>query len=109
MSSKRNYRVIFRVSEKELIKIKDKMSLTSCNPGINLSDYLRRCALGKDIIVVPGIRDLIINVKSIISNLNQITSKVNNGTITILGDNLKEIKEELKEVTIKINKVVKKI
>jgi len=109
MSSKRYYRVIFRVSEEELIKIKDKMSLTSCNPGINLSEYLRRCALGKDIIVVPGIRDLIINVKSIISNLNQITSKVNNGTITVLGDNLKEIKEDLREVIAKINKVNKKI
>lgn len=109
MSSKRNYRVIFRVSEEELIKLKDKMALMSCNPNINLSNYLRRCALGKDITVIPGIRDLIINVKSIINNLNQITNKINNGTVTVLGDNLKDMKENLREIQLRLREITKKI
>ena len=109
MSRKRNNQVMFWVNDEELIKLKDKMSKMSCNPGSKRSDYIRNCALGKDIVVIPGLRDLIINVKSIISNLNQITDKINNGTVTVLGDNLKEIKEGLREVMAKLNKVIKKI
>jgi len=109
MSRKRKYPVMFWVSEEELIKIKDKMALASCNPGINLSNYLRRCALGKDIVVIPGLRDLIIEVKSIINNLNKLTCKVNNGEIKVIGSNLTEIKEDLKGAWLKLSKALNKI
>ena len=105
MARKRNYPVTVWLDEKELILLKDKISKTYfCR-----SDYIRKCSLGKNITVVPGIRDLIIEFKRIGSNLDKITRSVNRGTLTVLGDNLKDIKEGLKTVWGKLAVVMKKI
>ncbi len=105
MSRKRNYPVTVWLDEKEMILLKDKVSKTYfCR-----SDYIRKCSLGKNITVVPGIRDLIIEFKRIGSNLDKITSSVNSGTLTIVGDNLKSIKEDLKTVWGKLAEVMKKL
>ena len=109
MSRKRIYPVTIWLDEKELIKLKDKMALASCNPGINRSDYIRNCALGKDIVVIPGIRDLQNDLRKISNDLGQLTYKVNSGDVSVLGDNLKEIKENLKNILANLSKVAKKI
>ena len=98
MARKRNYPVTVWLDEKESMLLKDKVSKTNyCR-----SDYIRKCSLGKNITVVPGIRDLIIEFKRIVSNLDKITCSVNHGTPTMLGDNLKSIKEDLKSVRDKL-------
>ena len=61
MARKRNYPVTVWLDEKELILLKDKISKTN----FYRSDYIRKCSLGKNITVVPGIRDLIIEFKKI--------------------------------------------
>ncbi|MBA7612080.1 hypothetical protein ES703_19314 [subsurface metagenome] len=105
MARKRNYPVTVWLYEKELILLKDKVSKTYfCR-----SDYIRKCSLGKNIIVVPGIRDLIIEFKRIGSNLDKITRSVNRGTLTVLGDNLKDIKEDLKTAWGKLAGIMKKL
>ena len=105
MTRKRNYPVTIWLDEKELVLLKDKVSKTYfCR-----SYYIRKCSLGKDIIVVPGIRDLMIDLRKISNYLGQITCKVNNGDVVVLGDNLKEIKESLKNIWADLSRVVKKI
>ena len=105
MARKRNYPVTVWLDEKELVLLKDKVSKTYfCR-----SDYIRKCSLGKNITVVPGIRDLIIEFKRIGSNLDKITRSVNHGTLTVVGDNLKSIKEDLKTVWAKLARVMKKL
>jgi len=105
MARKRNYPVTVWLDEKELVLLKDKVSKTYfCR-----SDYIRKCSLGKNITVVPGIRDLIIEFKRIGSNLDKITRSVDHSTSTILGDNLKSIKEDLKTVWAKLAVVMKKL
>jgi len=59
MARKRNYPVTIWLDEKELILLKDKISKT---PYLR-SDYIRKCSLDKNITVIPGIRDLIIEFK----------------------------------------------
>ena len=105
MSKKREHSVNFWLSEEELVYLKDNISKTF----LSRSDYIRKCALGKDITVVPGIRDLIIEIKKIGNDLGQLTHKVNSGSGSGVGDDLKEIKEDLKEVCGKLAKVLKKI
>ena len=105
MARKRNYPVTVWLDEKELVLLKDKISKTY----FYRSDYIRKCSLGKNITVVPGIRDLIIEFKKIGSNLDQITRSVNCGTSTVVGDNLKDIKEDLKTVWGKLAVVMKKL
>ena len=104
MARKRNYPATVWLDEKELMLLKDKVSKTN----FSRSDYIRKCSLGKNITVVPGIRDLIIEFKRIGSNLDKITRSVDCGTITVLGDNLESIKEDLKTVWTKLAWVMKK-
>ena len=105
MARKRNYPVTVWLDEKEMILLKDKVSKTY----FCCSDYIRKCSLGKNITVVPGIRDLIIEFKRIGNNLNKITRSVNCGTLTVVGNNLKSIKEDLKTAWGKLAVVMKKL
>ncbi len=43
----------------------------------------------KNITVIPGIRDFMIELKRIENNLNQIPRQANEGAITIIGNNIK--------------------
>ena len=105
MARKRNYPVTVWLDEKELILLKDKVSKTS----FYRSDYIRKCSLDKNIIVIPGIREMIIEFKRIGNNLDKITRSVNRGNLTVVGDNLKSIKEDLRTVWGKLAGVMKKL
>ena len=105
MARKRNYPVTVWLDEKELIILKDKVSKT---PYLR-SDYIRKCSLDKNITVIPGIRDLIIEFKRIGSNLDKITRSVGSDTSDVVADNLKVIKEDLKTVWAKLAVVMKKL
>ena len=65
--------------------------------------------LDKKITVIPGTRDLIVDLKRIGNNLNQLTHRVNAGEVTILGDNLKEIKDDLTATWDRLSEVIKKV
>jgi len=105
MGRKRKKPVTFWLSENELLLLKNKIAKTS----LTRSDYLRKCSLNKNITVIPGIRDLVIEIKRIGNNLNQITRSVNRGTLTVLGDDFKVIKEDLKTVWDRLAAALKKI
>jgi hypothetical protein len=107
MPRKRNYPITIWLNEKELILLKDRISKT---PYLR-SDYIRKCSLDKNITVIPGIRDLIIEFKKIGSNLDKISRLIdsNSGNQIILSDDLKSIKEDLKKEWAKLAVVMKKI
>jgi len=92
---------------KELILLKDKISKT---PFLR-SDYIRKCSIDKNITVIPGIRDLIIEFKRMGSNLDKITRAMDkdSGTQIALSDDFKSIKEDLKTTWAKLAAVMKKI
>ena len=57
--------------------------------GMTVTDYLTTCALGKEIIRVEGLDDLLSELKAQGRNLNQLTTLANMGRITVLrGDDL---------------------
>jgi len=105
MARKRNYPVTVWLDEKELILLKDKVSKT---PYLR-SDYIRKCSLDKNITVIPGIRDLIIEFKRTGSNLDKITRSAGSDTSDVVADNLNSIKEDLKTVWAKLAVVMKKL
>ena len=105
MARKRNYPVTIWLDEKEIKHLKDKVSKT---PYLR-SDYIRKCILDKNITVIPGIRDLIIEFKKIGNNLDKITRSVDSNTSDVVADNLISIKEDLKTVWAKLAVVMKKI
>ena len=57
--------------------------------GMTVTDYLTTCALGKEIIRVDGLDDLLSELKAQGRNLNQLTTLANMGRLSILrGDEL---------------------
>ena len=57
--------------------------------GMTVTDYLTTCALGKKIIRVDGLDDLLSELKAQGRNLNQLTTLANMGRISVLrGDDL---------------------
>ena len=102
---KRKHHISCYLDDKEYMAYRDKRSKTYYNQ----SEYIRKCVLDKKIIVIPGIRDLIIDLKRIGNNLNQLTHRVNAGEVTVLGDNLREIKDDLTVVWGSLSKVIRKV
>ncbi len=102
---KRKHHISCYLDDKEYMTYRDKMSKTYYSQ----SEYIRKCVLDKKITVIPGVRDLIIDLKRIGNNLNQLTYRVNAGEVTVLGDNLKEIKDDLAVVWGRLSKVIKKV
>lgn len=57
--------------------------------GMTVTDYLIACALGKEIVRVDGLDDLLSELKAQGRNLNQLTTLANMGRISVLrGDDL---------------------
>lgn len=102
---KRKHHISCYLDDKEYIAYRDKRSKTYYSQ----SEYIRKCVLDKKITVIPGVRDLIVDLKRIGNNLNQLTHKVNARKITVLGDDLKEINDDLTEAWDRLSKVIKKV
>ena len=59
--------------------------------GMTLTDYLTPCALGKKIIRIDGLEEVLSELKAQGRNLNQLTTLANMGRLTVLrGDDLVE-------------------
>ena len=57
--------------------------------GMTVTDYLTTCALGKEIVRVDGLDNLLSELKAQGRNLNQLTTLANMGRISVLhGDDL---------------------
>ena len=57
--------------------------------GMTVTDYLTTCALGKEIVRVDGLDDLLSELKAQGKNLNRLTTLANMGRLSILrGDEL---------------------
>ncbi len=57
--------------------------------GMTVTDYLTACALGKEIVRMEGLDDLLSEMKAQGRNLNQLTTLANMGRLTVLrGDDL---------------------
>ena len=67
----------FRATEEEKSIIMKKVDASD----LSISEYLRRCALEKQIVAVNGLDDVARELRAIGNNLNQITRAVNLGYI----------------------------
>ena len=88
----KNKRVNFRITEKELQKIKEKAKKSN----MNLTKYLTVCALNKNILVVENLKEFQLELRRIGNNLNQLTRLCNEGIITCLE--LENIKKQVNEI-----------
>ena len=67
MGRKRNNSIGIWLSDKELESLKVRISKTP----LSQSAFIRKCLLERQMTVIPGIRDLTIEIKRIGNNINQ--------------------------------------
>lgn len=101
-SRARPKQVKFWASEKELEQIKKKVKKSK----LTQSDYLLRCALDKNILVVEGLKEILIELSREGNNLNQISRALNQSE-EFKQEHLLETKEKLMELWDLIEKTLK--
>ena len=87
----------FRATEEEKSIIMKKVDASD----LSISEYLRRCALDKPVIVMEGVDQIAHELRAIGNNLNQITRAVNSGYIQAV--NLQETEEVLGQLWQSLN------
>ena len=87
----------FRATEEEKCRIMKKVDASD----LSISEYLRRCALDKPVIVMEGVDQIAYELRAIGNNLNQITRAVNSGYVQAV--NLQETEEVLGQLWQSLN------
>lgn len=85
-------RINLRVTEKEYEKIAKKAKKAK----MNISQYVSRSALGRDIVVFEDLKELIHHLSKVGNNLNQITMLVHQGKVKAVDlSSVKKVVEEI--------------
>jgi len=93
MNRSRPKQIVVRASQIEFDAIKLKVAESK----INQNEYIIRCLMDKDIVVIDGLREQTVELKRIGNNLNQLTRSVNEGRANCSKE-LQDINKEMKEV-----------
>lgn len=73
----KNRKMSIRVSDAEWTKIHDKAQ----QANMSLTDYVVACCLGKRIVTIDGLNEVIRQQKAVGRNLNQLTTLANMGRV----------------------------
>lgn len=95
--------IVIRATEEEFNQIKKKVKKSK----LTQNKYLLQSALDKDIIVIEGLKDLVIETKRIGVNLNQLTKLANQGKANC-KEELEGINKELVEVWQLLRQLIQK-
>ncbi|MBS6310166.1 MAG: plasmid mobilization relaxosome protein MobC [Firmicutes bacterium] len=52
--------------------------------GMSMSDYVTACCLGKQVVVIAGLKDVLKELRSIGRNLNQLVTLAHMGRVTVV-------------------------
>ena len=53
--------------------------------GISMSDYVAACCLGRQVVVIDGLKEVLKELKSIGRNLNQIVTLAHMGRVSVIN------------------------
>ena len=100
---KRNKTIAIRCTEDESRHIHELAGRHS----LKLNDFIMRCALGKKIVVVNGVDDIVKQQKAIGRNLNQIATLANMDRLTVV--NFQPLLDEHIKVTDMIGQLLREV
>ena len=89
-------------------EIKARIRAKAQELGLTVTDYLCLCGLGKKIVQVDGLDQVLSELKAQGRNLNQLTTLANMGKVTVVyGDRLAEsygqVSEQLRQLLREVN------
>ena len=64
--------------------------------GMSMSNYVTDCCLGKQIIIIDGLKEVLKELKSIGRNLNQLVTLAHMGRVTVID--LKDVRQVFSEL-----------
>ena len=94
-----------RVTEKEYTEINTRAKIAK----MNMSQYITQSTLGKEIVVIEELKDVVHNISKIGNNINQLTVLAHTEKIKVVDlkgfkEALNEMWQVLNELTIKTRK-----
>ena len=90
-------------------QVKGRIRAKAQELGLTVTDYLCLCGLGKKIVQVDGLDQVLSELKAQGRNLNQLTTLANMGKITVVyGDRLAESYQQINEQLCRLLREVSK-
>jgi len=79
-------------ADREVIKELAKRS------GMSMSDYVTACCLGKQVVIIDGLKEVLKELKSIGRNLNQLVTLAHMGRVAVINlDSVLQVFSELRD------------
>lgn len=98
----KNRKMSIRISDGDLETIHAK----AVEANMSVTDYITACCLGKQIVLIDGLDEVIRQQKAIGRNLNQLTTLANMGRVKAVY--LQELTEQYKQVSLLISEILKR-
>ena len=98
----KNKKLSIRISEADWQQVHDKAE----QANMTLTEYVTACCLGKRIVVIDGLDEVIRQQKAIGRNLNQLTTLANMGKVKTVY--LKELADAYAQVSFLLSDLLKK-
>ena len=74
--------------------------------GMSMSNYVTDCCLGKQIIIIDGLKGVLRELKGIGNNLNQLVMLVHMGKVTVVG--LEDVRQLLADILIAVRQIAER-
>lgn len=98
----KNRKLSIRISEADWQQVHDKAE----QANMTLTEYVTACCLGKQIVIIDGLEEVIRQQKGIGRNLNQLTTLANMGKVQIVY--LKELTDAYAQVGSLLSGILKR-
>ena len=98
----KNKKMSIRISEEHLAAIHRKAE----QADMTFTDYVTKSCLGRQIVVIDGLDDVLRQQKAIGHNLNQLTMLCNMGRVSVAS--LAEMKEQYAEVSAALTELLER-
>lgn len=98
----KNKKLSIRISDADWQQFHDKAE----QANMSLTEYVTTCCLGKKIVIINGLEEVICQQKAIGRNLNQLTTLANMGKVKTIY--LKELTESYASVSSLLSDLLKK-
>ena len=74
--------------------------------GMSMSDYVTACCLGKQVVVIDGLKEVLKELKSIGRNLNQLVTLAHMGRVTVID--LESVRQSLSELSEAVRSILER-
>ena len=77
---------------------REKIRALAAKAHMSMSDYVTACCLGKQVVIIDGLKEVLKELKSIGRNLNQLVTLAHMGRVTVINlESVYQVFSELRD------------